>query len=94
MQKLTIQVRTADNLLDLLKAQKSGCWVIAQAKEQEITHVEIVNFDGSQKIEAVFDLESSERLEDGRFIIGFVDACIRNCSVSFDGRNPVRYLLN
>jgi hypothetical protein len=33
MTKLTIQVRTADNLLNLLKANKSGNWVVAQGKE-------------------------------------------------------------
>jgi hypothetical protein len=92
MQKLTIQVRTSDSLLDLLKTQESGCWVVAQGKEQEITHVEIVNFDGSQRIEAVFNQNNSQRLEDGRLIIAFTDACIRNCNVSFDSRNPVRYV--
>jgi hypothetical protein len=35
MTKLTIQVRTADNLLNLLKANKSGNWVVAQGKEQQ-----------------------------------------------------------
>ena len=92
MQKLTIQVRTSDNLLDLLKAQRSGCWIIAQGRKKEITHVEIVSFDGSQRIEANFDEESSERLEDGRLVLGLSNACIRNCSVSFDSRNPVRYI--
>jgi hypothetical protein len=92
MQKLIIQVRTADSLLDLLKAQESGCWVVAQGKEQEITHVEIVSFDGSQRIEAVFNQNGSQRLEDGRLVIAFTDAYIRNCSVVFDSRNPVRYM--
>ena len=91
MQKMTIQVRTSDNLLDLLRDQKSGCWVVAQGKEQEITHVDVVNFNGSQRIEACFNPSSSERLDDGRLIIAFTNACIRNCSISFDSRNPVRY---
>jgi hypothetical protein len=91
MQKLTIQVRTSDNLLDLLKAGESGNWVVAQGKEQEISAVEIVCFDGSQKIEATFDAQRSNRLSDGRLIIAFTDACVRNCAVSFDSRNPVRY---
>jgi hypothetical protein len=92
MTKLTIQVRTADNLLDLLKANKSGNWVVAQGKEQEITDVEIVSFDGTQKIEGTFDAANSFRLDDGRLMIAFTNACIRNCNISFDGRNPVRYL--
>ncbi|MBF2016114.1 MAG: hypothetical protein IGS23_13095 [Rivularia sp. T60_A2020_040] len=91
MKKLIIQVRTADNLLDLLKTNKSGNWVVAQGKEQEITDVEIISFDGTQKIEGTFDIKNSFRLDDGRLVIGFTNACIRNCSISFDGRNPVRY---
>lgn len=91
MTKLIIQVRTADNLLDLLKANKSGNWVVAQGKEQEITDVEIVSFDGTQKIEGTFDVANSFRLEDGRLVIAFTNAYIQNCSISFDGRNPVRY---
>jgi len=91
MTKLIIQVRTADNLLDLLKANKSGNWVVAQGKEQEITDVEIVSFDGTQKIEGTFDATNRFRLDDGRLVIAFTNACIRNCSISFDGRNPVRY---
>lgn len=91
MTKLTIQVRTADNLLDLLRANKSGNWVVAQGKEQEITDVEIVSFDGTQRIEDPFDAENSFRLDDGWLMIAFTNACIRNCSINFDGRNPVRY---
>lgn len=91
MTKLTIQVRTADNLLDLLKANKSGNWVVAQGKEKEITNVEIVSFDGTQKIEGTFDAANSFRLDDGRLVIAFTSACIRNCSISFNGQNPVRY---
>jgi hypothetical protein len=92
MAQLIIQVRTEDNLLSLLQAHKSGDWVVAQGKEQEITHVEIVNFDGTQKIEGTFDGENSFRLDNGRLVIAFKDACIRNCSVSFEGRNPVGYI--
>ena len=91
MTKLTIQVRTTNNLLELLKVGKSGDWVVAQGKEQNITDIEIVNFDGTQKIEGTFDQANSFRLDDGRLVIAFTNACIRNCTVSFDGRNPVRY---
>lgn len=91
MQKLTIQVRTRDNLLDLLKACKSGAWRVAEDKEQQITDVEIVNFDGTQRIEGIFDGEKSVRQSDGRLVIAFTDACIKNCKVTFDAQNPVRY---
>ncbi|OKH34793.1 hypothetical protein NIES2101_38490 [Calothrix sp. HK-06] len=92
MEQLIIQVRTEDNLLSLLLAQKSGDWVVKGGKEQEITHVEIVNFDGTQRIEGTFDAANSYRLENGRLVIAFKDAYIRNCSVVFNGRNPVRYI--
>lgn len=91
MTRLIIQVRTADNLLDLLSDNKSGNWVVAQGREHEITDVEIVSFDGTQKIEGTFDTTNSFRLDDGRLVIAFTDARIRNCGISFDGRNPVRY---
>jgi len=91
MTKLVIQVRTADNLLELLKANKSGNWTVAQGKEQKLTDVEIVSFDGTQKIEGTFDAANSFRLDGGRLVIAFTDACVRNCSISFDGQNPVRY---
>lgn len=92
MTKLTIQVRTRDNLLDLLKANRSGNWIVARGKELESTDVEIVNFDGTQKIEGTFDAANSFRLDDSRLAIAFTNACIRNCNISFDGQNPVRYL--
>lgn len=92
MTKLTIQVRTRDNLLDLLKANRSGSWVVAEGKEKEITHVEVVNFDGTQKIEGTFDGANSFRTEEERLVIAFTDACIRNCNISFAGSNPVRYV--
>ncbi|MCY7276757.1 MAG: hypothetical protein LH702_24240 [Phormidesmis sp. CAN_BIN44] len=91
MTKLIIQVRTADNLLNLLKANKSGYWVVAKGREHEITDVEVVSFDGTQKIEGTFDATNSLRLDDGRLMIAFTNACIRNCTIGFDGCNPVRY---
>jgi hypothetical protein len=90
MTKLIIQVPTAYNLLNLLKANKSGYWVV-EGREQEITDVEVVSFDGTQKIEGTFDATNSFRLDDGRSMIAFTNACIRNCSTGFDEPNPVRY---
>jgi TIR domain len=90
--KLTIQVRTAESLLNLLRVNRSGNWVVSRGKEQKITHVEIVSFDGTQKIEATFDTENSFRLDDNRLIIAFKNARILNCNISFNKRrNPVRY---
>jgi hypothetical protein len=75
----------------VLKAGKSGYWIVAQGKEQEITDVKIVNFDGTQKLEGAIDTENCFRLDDSRLLIAFTDGCIRNCNISFDTQNPVRY---
>ena len=94
MSILTLQVRTRDNLLDLLSRGESGDWVVSQEKEREIGNVEIVDFSGQQMIRARFDSESSYRLaeDNRRLVIRFADAKIVNCDVSFDSQNPVRYL--
>ncbi len=90
MPKLTIQVRTRDNLLELLSKGESPAWVIAADKERDLTNVQVVNWDGTQMINAIFD-PASERREDGRLILRFFDASIINCDVDFD-QNPVKYV--
>lgn len=47
--------RTHSNLLDLLAKGESADWVVAEDKVQKITHFQVVNFTGTQMIEAVFD---------------------------------------
>ena len=47
MAKLTLQVRTEDNLLGLLAKSESLAWVVAEDKVQKITHVQVVNFSGT-----------------------------------------------
>jgi hypothetical protein len=81
-------LRTEDNLLELLAAEESPAWVIADEKADRITHVQIVNFAGTQMIEGVFDRHGSRRRDDGRLIVQFLDGRIVNCSVQFDARNP------
>jgi hypothetical protein len=80
MPKLAVQVRTADDLRNLLARGESPAWVIADDKIQEITHVQVVNFEGTQMIEGVIDGNASSRTDDGRLVL------------EFDGRNPVRYI--
>ncbi|PSB32479.1 hypothetical protein [Stenomitos frigidus] len=94
MPKLALQVRTNDNLLDLLAKSESLAWVVADDKVQKITHVQIVNFAGTQMIEGVFDRNSSYRVDDEykRLVVKFLDGHIINCSIQFDGQNPVRYI--
>jgi hypothetical protein len=91
MPKLTVQVRTRDDLRDLLAAGESPAWVISEERQQQLTHVQIVNFEGTQMIEGIFDRTGSGRREDNRLILRFLDGRIVNCDVRFDGQNPVRY---
>ena len=92
MPKLTVQVRTRDDLRQLLAAEESQAWVIAEDREHRLTHVQIVNFDGTQMIEGVFDRTRSWRRDDGRLVLRFLDGRIVNCKVEFDTQNPVRYI--
>ena len=43
MGKLTIQVRTKDNLLELLSNGESPEWNVGKGKEDEITNVQVIN---------------------------------------------------
>jgi len=91
MEKLILQLRTRDNLLELLAKGESPAWVVAEDKVQKITHVQIVNFSGAQMIEGVFDQSASYRRDD-RLVVKFLDGRIINCDVQFEGQNPVRYI--
>ncbi|WP_204151978.1 hypothetical protein [Leptolyngbya sp. CCY15150] len=92
MPKLTLQVRTHDNLLELLAQSESAAWVVAEEKVEKITHIQVVNFEGTQMIEAIFDRNASYRRDDDRLVVKFLDGYIMNCSVQFDGQNPVHYI--
>lgn len=95
MLKLILQVRTADNLLELLAQHQTGDWIVAKSNIEKITHVQVVNWDGTQMIEAVFDRNASFYLhppKDNRLVVKFLDGRIVNCNILFDGQNPVRYI--
>lgn len=95
MPQMTLQVRTRDNLLELLSKNESGAWVVGKDKVQQITHVQVVNFEGTQMIEGVFDRSASHYVvvnDKDRLVIKFLDGRIVNCNVEFNGENPVRYV--
>lgn len=69
MPKLTVQVRTRDDLREVLATGESPAWVLAEDKLQLVTHVQIVNFEGTQIIEGVFDRQASCRREDSRLVV-------------------------
>jgi len=85
-------IAAEDDLRVLLAKEESPAWVIAEGNEPRITHVQIVNFDGTQMIEGIFDRNGSQRRDDGRLVVRFLDGRIVNCRVQFDSRNPVRYI--
>lgn len=94
MAKLTLQVRTENNLLELLAKCESPRWVVAKDKVDQITHVHVVNFDGTQMIEGIFDRNGShwDMEMPNRLVVRFFDGKIINCEVDFKGRqNPVYY---
>ena len=89
----TLQLRTEHDLLYLLARGESPAWKVDKKQEPKIVAVQIVNWGGTQRIEATYDRAGSERrMEDGRLIVRFSDARIVNCNVTFKGRNPIRYL--
>lgn len=92
MPKLTVQVRTHDDLRGLLASGESAAWVISEDRQQATTHVQVVNFEGTQMIEGVFDRNASGRKDDGRLVLRFLDGRIVNCKVEFQGQNPVGYI--
>ncbi len=95
MPKLTLQVRTADNLLELLAQNQTGDWIVAKSKIEQITHIRVVNWDGTQMIEAVFDRNASFYLDppnDNRLVVKFLDGRIINCNVEFASQMPVHYI--
>ena len=88
---LTLQLRTHDNLLELLAAGESPAWVIAIERVSRIGQVHIINFNGTQRIEAAFDSAASTWRSDRRLIVRFHTGRLVNCKVEFHGRNPVEY---
>jgi len=95
MPKMTLQVRTRNNLLELLAKNESGAWVVGKSKVEQISNVQVVNFSGTQMIEGIFDRHPSfytDEFGQDRLVIKFLDGRIINCNVKFNGENPVRYV--
>ena len=93
---LTLRLRTKDDLMQLLQAQKSGAWKVAKGKEKQISRVQIFNWDGSMMLAASHDVSNSyRRSEDNRLVVALnEDAKIVKCDPPFQwvGQNPVNYV--
>lgn len=95
MPKLILQVRTRDNLLELLAQNQTSAWKVGRESFQQITHVQVVNFEGTQMIEGVFDRNASfyqEPPDQDRLVVKFLEGRIINCNVQFPSQNPVHYI--
>ncbi len=84
-------------MLELLAQNQTGDWIVAKSNIEKITHVQVVNWDGTQMIEAVFDRNASFYLDppkNNRLVVKFLDGRIVNKNIKFKGQNPVRYIKN
>lgn len=73
---MVVNVRTHDDLRDLLRNRASGNWVIGVDTEPNITKVRVFNWDNNQVLKGDFDRARSRRDADRRLIIG-----IRKCRI-------------
>jgi len=89
---MILQIRTKDNLNELLRHGSSPAWVIAEYRLANIKEVQIFQFDGKKVLKGVFSLEHSRRNSDGRLVVAFTDGVIENCDQKWIGQNPVKYL--
>lgn len=88
---MILQIRTKDNLEELLKQGNSPAWVIAESRVPEIQSVEIYQFDGKRVLKAEFDAANSTRTESDRLVVAFKNGVIEDADMDWNGQNPVRY---
>jgi len=88
---MILQIRTKDNLEELLKQGNSPAWVIAESRVPEIQSVEIYQFDGKRVLKADFDAANSTRTESDRLVVAFKNGVIEDSDMDWNGQNPVRY---
>jgi len=88
---MKIQIRTKENLVELLNKGISHAWRINKGRLNSITEVEIYDFSGKAKISGTFDRENSQILENGRVAVAFKDAKIEQADYKWVGQNPIKY---
>jgi hypothetical protein len=88
---MKLQIRTKDNLVELLKKGISHAWKVNKGRLNSITEVEIYDFSGKAKISGRFDRENSQILENGRIAVAFKDAKIEQTDFKWVGQNPIKY---
>jgi hypothetical protein len=88
---MKIQIRTKDNLVELLKKGISHAWRVNKGRLNSIAEVEIYDFSGKAKISGTFDRENSQILENGRVAVAFKDGKIEQADFKWVGQNPIKY---
>jgi len=78
---MIINIRTKDNLNDLLAAGQSGNWVVSAEKQFEAaasgaTQVKVYNWEGTMVLTGDYDPVRSVRTANGRLIIGIANGKI------------------
>ena len=75
---MIVNVRTHDDLTDLLRNRASGNWKIGQTTEHSITKVRVFNWDTNQVLKGDFDRARSLRDVNGDLIISISKCRIEN----------------
>jgi hypothetical protein len=88
---MILQIRTKNNIDELLQNGKSPAWVISEYRLPQIIKVEIYQFDGKRVLKADFNAELSTRTENDRLVVAFSNGVIEDSNHDWDGQNPVRY---
>lgn len=91
---MILQIRTKDNLDDLLRHGNSPSWVVSDGKINAIEKVELFQFDGKRVLKADFDSSLSKRTESGRLIVAFSNGTIEEFEHKWIGQNPIKYVNN
>jgi len=79
---MIVNVRTRDDLRDLLRNRASGNWNIGIASETQITKVRVFNWDTDQVLKGDFDRGNSQRDVNGDLIISISGCRIENFRAS------------
>jgi hypothetical protein len=79
---MVVNVRTQDDLRELLRNRASGNWIIGANRVPQITKVRVFNWENNQVLKGDFDPASCIRDADGRLIIA-----MRKCRIENFARN-------
>ena len=91
---MILQIRTQDNLEELLRNGNSYAWTISDNEVRQLKQVEIYQFDGKRVLKADFDSVRSRRTNNSRLIIAFNNRKIEESDHKWLGDSPVKYIID